>query len=172
MSAGCKRRRSLQLGGGMGIRKDQGHQFSLGHYLKRRNGVALSASGSLGNMMQRSFGAASFAGFWRYRNPIFSYYLDKHVYGPTSRFAPRWLALLVTFLICGSLHYIVTLVYRGSTQFLFTLWFLFFALGVILSEGMGMNMARRPFWFRAAMHLTYLLVCLVLAISAQELFVG
>jgi len=156
----------------MGVQKGRRGEISLGHYVRRRNGVALGGRGSLKNMMRRSFGARSFAGFWRYWNPIFGYYLGKYVYGPMSRITPRWLALLVTFLTCGLLHDIVTLLYRGSTQFLFTFWFLFFSLGVIFGERMGLNMTRRPFWFRAAIHLAYLSLCLILAMSAQRLFIG
>lgn len=154
----------------MGHQKGQRRGISLGQYVRRRNGVSLGGSGSLKNMLQRSFGARSFAGFWRYWNPIFGYYLGRYVYSPTSRFAPRWLALLVTFLICGGLHDIVTLLFRGSTQFLFTLWFFFCSLGVMLGEKLGLNMVQLPLWLRAAIHFMYLSTCLILAISAQRLF--
>lgn len=154
----------------MGHQKRQRRGISLGQYVRRRNGVSLGGSGSLKNMLQRSFGARSFAGFWRYWNPIFGYYLSRYVYSPTSRFAPRWLALLVTFLICGGLHDIVTFLFRGWTQFLFTLWFFFFSLGVMLGEKLGLNMVQLPLWLRAAIHLMYLCTCLILAISAQRLF--
>ena len=113
--------------------------------------------------------ATRFAGFWRYWNPIFGYCLGRYVYRPVSRSAPRWLALLVTFLICGGIHDLVTLLFRGSTRFLFTLWFFFFSLGVILGEVLGLNMAQRSPWFRAAIHLVYLSTCLILAMSAQWL---
>jgi hypothetical protein len=155
----------------MRLQDEQRRGISLGQYVKRRNGVSLGGSGALQNMLQRSFGARSFAGFWRYWNPIFGYYLGKYIYSPTSRLTPRWLALLVTFLICGALHDTVTLLFRGTTQFLFTFWFFFFSLGVILGERMGLNMAQRPFWFRAAIHLTYLSICLVLAILSQRIIV-
>lgn len=154
----------------MGLSKGRHREISLRQYVKRRNGVALGGSGSLQNMLQRSFGARSFAGFWRYWNPIFGYYLGKYVYSPTSRFAPRWLALMFTFLICGGLHDIVTFLYRGHTQFLFTLWFFFFSIGVLIGEKMKMNMVQRPFWFRGAVHLIYLSICFILAVSAQQLF--
>lgn len=153
----------------MESQRGQRRGISLGQYVKRRNGVSLGGSGSLRNMLQRSFGARSFAGFWRYWNPIFGYYLGRYVFRPVSRSAPRWLALLVTFLICGGIHDLVTLLFRGSTRFLFTLWFFFFSLGVILGEVLGLNMAQRSPWFRAATHLVYLSTCLILAISAQWL---
>lgn len=170
VSRRAKSRRSLLSWSGMGHQKRQRRGISLSQYVRRRNGVSLGGSGSLKNMLQRSFGARSFAGFWRYWNPIFGYYLSRYVYSPTSRFAPRWLALLVTFLICGGLHDIVTFLFRGWTQFLFTLWFFFFSLGVMLSEKLGLNVVQLPLWLRAAIHLMYLSTCLILAISAQRLF--
>lgn len=154
----------------MRLSKGPHREISLSQYVRRRNGVPLGGSGSLQNMLRRSFGARSFAGFWRYWNPIFGYYLGKYVYNPASRFAPRWLALMFTFLICGGLHDIVTLLFRGTTQFLFTFWFFFFSLGVIIGEKMRMNMVQRPMWLRAAVHLTYLSICLILAVSVQRLF--
>lgn len=72
--------------------------LSLGQYVRRRNGVPMGASGSFRGMMVRAFGAASFAGFWRYWNPIFGYYLGRYIYTPASRVVPRPLALVVTFL--------------------------------------------------------------------------
>lgn len=154
----------------MRLSKEQHPEISLRQYVTRRNGVSLGSNGSLQNMLQRSFGANSFAGFWRYWNPIFGYYLGKYVFGPASRFMPRWLALIFTFLICGGLHDIVTLLFRGSTQLLFTFWFFFFSIGLIIGETVGMNMVRHSFWLRAAVHLTYLSICLLLATSTQRLF--
>lgn len=43
---------------------------TLSEYVERRNGVPLGARGSLANMLRRSLGARSFAGFWRYWSPI------------------------------------------------------------------------------------------------------
>jgi hypothetical protein len=154
----------------MGLPKGRHREISLRQYVKRRNGVSLGSSGSLQNMLKRSFGARSIAGFWRYWNPIFGYYLGKYVYSPASRFAPRWLALIFTFLICGGLHDVVTFLFRGHTQFLFTFWFFFFSLGVLIGEKMKMNMVEHPFWLRAAVHLIYLSICLILAVSVQRLF--
>ena len=146
-----------------------GVALSLGQYVRRRNGVPMGASGSFRGMMVRAFGAASFAGFWRYWNPIFGYYLGRYIYTPASRVVPRPLALVVTFLACGAIHDAVTVLARGTTRFLFTWWFLFFALGVVLGEAAGLNLARRPFAVRAGVHLAYLCACLGLAMGAQRL---
>ena len=53
--------------------------MTLNQYIERRNGVPLGASGALRNMLRRSFGAGTLAGFWQYWNPIFGYYLAHSV---------------------------------------------------------------------------------------------
>jgi len=57
-------------------------KLTLAQYVRRRNGVPLGASGSLRNMFYRSLGAGSIAGFWRYWNPVFGYYLGRYIYAP------------------------------------------------------------------------------------------
>jgi hypothetical protein len=56
--------------------------LTLSQYVHRRNGVPLGDAKSLPNMLHRSFGAASFAAFWQYWNPIWGYGLGKYVYTP------------------------------------------------------------------------------------------
>ncbi len=51
--------------------------LTLGQYVQHRNGVPLGDGKSLQNMLHRSLGAASFAGFWQYWNPIWGYGLGK-----------------------------------------------------------------------------------------------
>ena len=48
----------------------QRKSLTLSQYVKFRNGVPLGDSQSLSNMLHRSLGAASFAEFWQYWNPI------------------------------------------------------------------------------------------------------
>ena len=65
----------------------------LSDYIKKRNGVPLGASNSLRNMLYRSLGAGKFSVFWRYWNPIWSYYLGKYIFIvplPPSIFLPPW----------------------------------------------------------------------------------
>lgn len=57
--------------------RQQWHRLTLAQYVHRRNGVPLGDSGSLRNMLIRSFGAGSFGRFWQYWNPIFDYGLGK-----------------------------------------------------------------------------------------------
>lgn len=107
-------------------------------------------------MLHRSLGAASFAGFWRYWNPIFGYGLARWVHGPLLRIVARPLAVVLTFVVCGALHDLVTAAVRGSGAFLFTPWFLVLGLGVVAGEAVGMDLSKRPWWQRASANLLYL----------------
>ena len=152
----------------MSIKDDNIRQTNLADYVRQRNGVPLGASGSMRNMLMRSFGAVSFASFWRYWNPIFSYYLHKYIFSPLRHIAPRWLALVITFLFCGALHDSVTLIARGSTAFLFTTLFLFFALGQLLGELTRLDTAKRSWFVRAIVNLSYLATCIALAFYVRS----
>ena len=139
-------------------------KLTLSEYVRRRNGVPLGAAGSLGNMMRRSFGARSFAGFWQYWNPIFGYYLGKFVFVPLKNVFPSYVALIFTFVVTGIIHDLVTMAVRQDVAFLFTPWFFFLGTGVVLGKSAGMDISERSWGVRAATHLTYLGVCLACAI--------
>jgi hypothetical protein len=112
----------------------------MAEYVRRRNGVPLGDSRSLRNMLIRSFGAGSFGQFWQYWNPIFGYGLGKYVFSPLQRFLPSAVALVMTFIVSGGIHDLVTMAIRRSTAFLFTPWF--FLLGVALTFIVGQWLAR------------------------------
>ncbi len=139
-------------------------KLTLGQYVRRRNGVPMSAPGSLKNMLYRSLGARSFAVFWQYWNPIFGYLLGRFVFAPCKRVLPPALALIVTFLVCGAVHDLVTAIFRGSSAFLFTAWFFFLSLGVVASRVLRMDLQRYPWALRATTNLLYLAACLALAL--------
>lgn len=88
-------------------------------------------------MLRRSLGAGSSAGFWRYWNPVFGYYLGRCVYAPLQGILPRAPALVLTFVVCGTLHDLVTSAVRSSVAFLFTPWFLLLGSGVVLGSRLG-----------------------------------
>ena len=48
-------------------------------------------------MFGLSFGAKSFADFWRYWSPVHHYYLTYYVYKPVRKVLPRSIAVLFTF---------------------------------------------------------------------------
>ena len=88
--------------------------ITLSEYVKKRNGVALGASGSMTNMLKRSLGANSFYLFWQYWNPIWGYYLSRKVMKPLSDFLPIWLAIILTFAVSGGLHDLAVTMVKGS----------------------------------------------------------
>ena len=119
-------------------------------------------------MLHRSFGARSFAGFWQYWNPIFGYYLGKYVFVPLKKVSPSYVALILTFVVTGTIHDAATIAVRQDFAFLFTPWFLFLGLGVVLSKVTKMDIGASPWWRRAAIHSAYLAVCLALTFLTFE----
>ena len=142
--------------------------MTLNQYIERRNGVPLGASGALRNMLHRSFGAGSFATFWRYWNPIFGYYLAKYVDSPLRRVLTRSIALILTFVICGALHDLAAMAVRGSVVFFCTMMFFFFAVGVLVGRWTGLSFSGLPWPARAAINFTYLVACFALALAARQ----
>ena len=120
-------------------------------------------------MLRRSLGAGSFAGFWRYWNPLFGYYLGRYIYSPVRPVLPRPSALVLTFVLCGAFHDLVTMAVRGSAAFLFTPWFFLLGTGVVVGEASGIDYSSRPWAVRAAINLAYIVVCLAVALTARRL---
>lgn len=139
-------------------------RLTLSAYVRRRNGVPLGAPGSLRNMMRRAFGARSFAGFWQYWNPIFGYCLGTFVFSPLKKVLPSSVALILTFLVTGIVHDLVTMAVRQDVAFLFTPWFFFLGIGVVLGKVADMDIAASSWTVRVAVNLAYLGVCLALAV--------
>ena len=138
--------------------------LTLRDYVKRRNGVPLGAPGSLQNMLHRAFGARSFANFWQHWNPIFGYYLGSRVFVSLKRLLPPWAALILTFVVTGIIHDVVTMAVRRDIAFLFTPWFLVMGSGVVLSNVAGMDIGARPWALRAVTNTAYLVISLALAL--------
>ena len=142
--------------------------YTLAEYVVLRNGVPLGDGRSLRNMLERSFGAASFAGFWQYWNPIWGYGLGRYVYAPLRRVLPPAVAFILTFAISGGLHDLATMAVRWSPAFLFTPWFVLLGMGAVVGRVAGMDLGQRPFWLRAAVNLAYLVVCLLPALALRN----
>ena len=142
-------------------------RLTLSRYVAARNGVPLGGEGSLQNMLRRSLGAGSFAGFWRFWNPIWGYYLGLYVFRPANRALPYPLAIVVTFLVSGAIHDLVTTAVRGSPTLLFTPWFFLMSVGLLLGETAHMDLSARPWAFRVVTNLTYIGTCLLLALRLR-----
>ena len=137
--------------------------LTLARYVLARNGVPPGARGSLPNMLERSLGASSFAGFWRFWNPIWGYYLGRFVFRPARRVLPPALALILTFAVSGALHDLAVTLVRGTQTFVLTPWFVLMSLGLLLGEALHMDLSARPRLVRASVHIAYIGACLWLA---------
>lgn len=148
------------------VRRWQG--YTLAEYVAWRNGVPLGDGRSLRNMLQRAFGAASFAGFWQQWNPIWGYGLGRYVYAPLRQVLPPAAAFILTFAVSGGLHDLATMAVSRAPAFLFTPWFMLLSIGAVLGRVAGMDLAKRPFWVRAGVNLAYLVVCLLPALALRN----
>jgi len=109
--------------------------ISLNNYVKRRNGVPLGHKNSLGNMLKRSLGANSFDLFWVHWNPIWNYYLNKHIYKPLKKICYPYLAIVFTFSFSGFIHDLVGLLIYSKLSLLFTTWFIIMGIVVVIFKG-------------------------------------
>lgn len=139
--------------------------MTLGEYVKRRNGVAAGAPGSLRNMLVRAFGAPTLGGFWRHWNPVFGYYLARYVHAPLRRVVGPGLAIVLTFAACGAIHDLVTMAVRRAPAFLFTPWFVLIGTGVALGRVLAVDLSTLSRPLRAAVHTLFLSACLLLVLA-------
>lgn len=119
-------------------------RISLAEYVKKKNGVPLGAKRSFRNMLYRSFGAKSFAKFWYYWNPIWSFYLTKFVMRASLVFLPKWICVLVTFIVSGLMHDLAISILYQEIYILFTPWFGLMGLVVVLTEKFNISYAAHP----------------------------
>ena len=141
---------------------------TLSEFVEQRNGVPLGDSRSLRNMLQRSFGATSFARFWQYWNPIWGYGLGKYVYVPLKRVLPAALAVIMTFVVSGLIHDLVTMALRRSVTFFFTPWFFVLGIGVVVGRAVGMDLSNLPWGARVCINLTYLIISVAITLVAKS----
>ena len=130
-----------------------GRTLTLRAYVRRRNGVPLGAPGSLSNMLRRSLGAGTFAGFWRFWNPIWGYGLGRFVNAPLARVLPASIALVVTFVVSGLLHDVAISLVKLRVFCFFTPWFALLGLLVVATEALRFDWSRGPWLVRAAANL-------------------
>lgn len=137
--------------------------MTLGEYVKKRNGVPIGHRHSLKNNLYRSLGAKNFSSFWNFWNPIFGYYLGKKIFKPAKRFFSPALSIIITFICCGLIHDVVTILFRGQTSFLFSYWFLLMGVAVIISNYFNQNLAQHRWIIRYISNLFIILICLCFA---------
>jgi D-alanyl-lipoteichoic acid acyltransferase DltB (MBOAT superfamily) len=137
--------------------------LNLSDYVKKRNGVPLGASESLRNMIVCSLGAGTFSKFWRYWNPIWSYYLGKYIFKPLKTVFPVAVSLLLTFTFCGFLHDLVVMFIRWDFVFLLTPWFFLMGLCALIGDFAKIDYSKFPWMVRAVINITIILICLYVA---------
>lgn len=136
--------------------------MNVSEYVKKRNGVPLGHSRSLRNNLERSLGAGNFALFWNFWNPVFGYYLGTKVFRPLKKILPAAIAMVLTFIICGLVHDVVTTLVRGKLSLFFTVWFLLMGSLVVVSKHMAYNLAAKTWLLRATVNLLFIVVCFIL----------
>ena len=118
--------------------------------------MPLGAKGSMSNMLKRSLGASSFYLFWRYWNPIWSYYLSRYVMKPVSSFLPQWCAVIVTFAISGALHDLAVMLIKWKLLCFFTPWFSLMGVCVLLSLKLNLSFSQFSMPVRAFINFLYI----------------
>ncbi|MEW9796555.1 acyltransferase [Alteromonas sp. CYL-A6] len=135
------------------------NKISLRQYVKRRNGVPLGHNDSMRNMLRRSLGATTFAGFWQYWNPIWSYYLTTRVFQPLKTVLPVPLAQLLTFIVSGAVHDIVISLVAGSAYIVFTPWFFLVGIAVLITNALRCSVSMLSINGRAMTHISLIALC-------------
>lgn len=148
--------------------------ISLNNYVKRRNGVPLGHKSSLGNMLKRSLGANTFDLFWVHWNPIWNYYLNKHIYKPLKKICYPYLAVVLTFCFSGFIHDLVGLIIYKKLSFFFSFWFFFMGVIVVLSKHKKIQYSKHSITTNSLINLSIILGSLYLSrflyISIDALF--
>lgn len=150
------------------MKQNRSKKLTLSEYVKHRNGLPLGASGSLQNMLVRSFGAGTFAKFWQYWNPIWGYALGRYIYAPLNRFLPSSVSLMLTFTISGGIHDLATMLVRGAPAFFFTPWFFLMSVVVVFGRLLKLDYSSHPFLIRVAINLSLIAVCAMLTLYLQH----
>lgn len=145
--------------------------MNLGDYIKKRNGVPIGSSKSLSNNLYRSLGAKNFSTFWNYWNPIFGYYLGRFIFKPLKRIFPVAIALLLTFVFCGLLHDLITMLVWGKTSGFFTIWFLAMGFAVLLTDLFQLNFSRQLWIIRALANFSIISICFLLSLFIMRLII-
>ena len=149
-------------------KRNRKRKLTLAYYVRRRNGLPLGAAGSLRNMFHRSLGAGTFAEFWRYWNPIFGYYLGRYVNAPLKRWLPSSISLVITFLVCGALHDAVGFAAAGRAMFLFTPWFFFMGMGVVISQSIRFEYSNYVWPVRALINISCVAMGLLVTFAIKQ----
>lgn len=144
-------------------------------YVVRRLGNHTHVGALLREMVVRAFTAPTLAGFWRYWNPVYGYFLGRYIYRPLCRAMPKPLAAVLTFAFCGFfLHDLLGpwlgAALSGKPKLPFALmWFTLMGLAMVLGTACRLRLDRVPAWGRVAFHSAIIAGCFSLAFRGQFL---
>lgn len=151
-------------------------RLTLDAFIRRRLGSDGSDLDQLGRMFGRSFGAGSFAGFWRYWNPVYAYYLDRFCYRPLRRRLPRPLAALATFACSGFFLHdlpfwwgVAVLKTRTLPIPFVALWFALMGGLMLVEERTGLDYSARPLCLRVVINTAHIAAAALVALAIVRL---
>lgn len=121
-------------------------------------------------LILRPFTAPSLRMFWNYWNPLYGYYLGRHIFKPLSRFLPDSLSLILTFLFSGFfLHDLfgwpMTVWSKGFFLPPVATWFLLMALGILVTDGLGIKFKGCGWFITGLLHASFLVGTHLLAMQ-------
>ncbi|PZW37778.1 hypothetical protein LX95_02792 [Mesonia algae] len=145
--------------------------MTLSEYVKKRNGVSIGNPKSLRYNLYKSFGAVNFSTFWNFWNPIFGYYLGKFIFKPLKSIFSVSISLIFTFLLCGLIHDMVTLIFKGSTSFLFSVWFLIMSLAVLITRHLKQDHSKQKWVIHASINLSIISFCFLLSLYFTRILI-
>jgi len=127
----------------------------------------MGANNSLKNMIARSLGAGKFSIFWKYWNPIWSYYLGKYIFKPLKIIFPPALSVILTFAFSGFLHDLIIMLLRWNFELLLTPWFLLMGFCVVLGDYAKIDYSKFTWIIRAFINILIILSCLLIAYQVR-----
>nr|WP_286235893.1 MBOAT family O-acyltransferase [Thalassotalea sediminis] len=113
-------------------------------------------------MLYRSLGAKSFAQFWCYWNPIWSYYLAYYVQRPCTKVLSKPVAIFITFSVSGALHDVAISLLKLKPIFFFTPWFAVMGIVVIFTSKFEMTVTSKKWGLRACANITLIITSYLL----------
>ena len=120
--------------------------------------------------MIRSLGAGKFSEFWKYWNPIWSYYLGKYIFKPLKMVFPSAFALILTFTFCGFLHDVAIMLLHWNFELLLTPWFFLMSLLVVIGEFTKIDYSKFTWIIRATINIIIISSCLFIAYQVRVIY--
>ena len=142
--------------------------MQLRDYILKKNGAPLGAKSSMRNMFYQSLGMGNFTTFWKHWNPICGFYLGTRVFKPFKQFLHPYLAVIVTFLVCGLIYGAIRSLIFSKIIFVFTPLFIYLGIGMVLSKILHFDDSQLPWIGCALINLLYVGICFLLVYTLRS----